>query len=133
MTARIPRDLDEAAFRAAWLDPSLRREDVARMFGMTVEPMRGLVRKLGLPPKQPGTHTGTRPNAATVDRGALLAVRATIEDAQDWLYAQLLRDGHKHDAAMERIGIFTPRGLVAECNTLRVRAGLSPYRVEVPA
>ncbi len=129
MTTPHPRDLDHAAFRAAWLDPSLRREDVARMFGMTVEPVRQLVRKLGLPPKQPGVFKGTEPNAATVDRSALLPVRATVEDAQDWLYSELLRAGHKHEAAMERLAIFTPAGLVRECNALRVRAGLSPYVV----
>jgi len=43
--------LDEAAFRAAWADPRLSRDEIARRFGLSISSVALTVKRLGLPPR----------------------------------------------------------------------------------
>lgn len=67
---------------------------------------------------------------------ALEPVPASEEDARDWLYAEMQREGGKrisHAEIEQRLAILTSAGIVAECNTRRIKHGLSPYALSVRA
>jgi hypothetical protein len=68
-----------------------------------------------------------RPQAPPPDLRALLPVEACVETVTDWLYAEYLRRGHKHDAAIARVNILTARGRYVEANAMRLQYGLSPF------
>lgn len=118
----------DEAFRAAWADPALRREDVARRFGMRPDKALAHAKALGLGVK-PVLRMNEPAAAPPPDLSALEPVDATIEDARDWLYAELHRQKLGHAEIEARLAIFTAPGLLAECNAHRLKQGLSPYRI----
>lgn len=83
----------------------------------------------------PATPTPPTP-ASPVDPLILEPVPASIEDARDWLYEELLRERGKRASHAEieaRLALFTPPGLLAECNARRLRHGLPPYSIAARA
>lgn len=63
------------------------------------------------------------------DLSGLLVEIVDHDAVEDWLYYELLREGHSHDAALQRVAVFTPAGLLREVNLRRLRHGVPPYRV----
>ncbi len=108
----------------AWVNGSTSRPaaDAARAWLATPE-------TVALPNRTPN-------EAPPPDLSALEAVPASIEDATNWLYEELLRERGaraKHAEIEQRLALFTPRGLLTECNTRRVRHGLPPYAIAARA
>lgn len=62
--------------------------------------------------------------------GQLEPVPASIKDAEDWLYEEVVRERGKranHAEIEARIAMFTPDGLLREVNARRLKHGLPPY------
>lgn len=86
------------------------------------------------PPPVPAREVTPRASAPALAKppalGQLEPVPASIEDAKDWLYEELVRERGKranHAEIEARIAMFTPTGLLREVNTRRLRHGLPPY------
>lgn len=59
----------------------------------------------------------------------LQPVPASVEDARDWLYAELTRRGLSHLKIEARWMVLSAAETVAACNALRLEHGLPPYAV----
>lgn len=66
---------------------------------------------------------------APMDPAQLEPVPASYEDALDWLYAHLYREGLKTAEIETRLAQATTKQIIASCNAMRVKLGLSPYVV----
>lgn len=123
--------VDPEAFRAAWNDPRMRVEDLCRLFGVSRNCVKETAAWLNCPrkPMLKGAPRQTPNQAPPPDRSALMPVAASVEDAREWLYLEYLRRCGTHEDAEARLALLLPPGIVAETNALRLREGLSPYRV----
>ncbi len=68
------------------------------------------------------------PNPALpMDPAQLEPVPASYEDALDWLFAHLVREGLNTAEIEGRLAQLSTKQLLATCNAQRIKAGLSPY------
>jgi hypothetical protein len=130
MSTLTPAERD-ATLRAMWADPKKTAEEIAEVCGMS----RGWVfsrrARMKLPRRPRGglarLHFIIPEDPPPVADAIPVPVPACPETVADWLYAEWLQRGHRHEGALERLNALAPRGRYIEANLMRRAHGLSPF------